>query len=71
MEGECFGLPNGGMIAALVFGTIIILVGLGLFLQSSEIIPNFDFGNLFWPFIIIIFGILILAGAIYGRRRHT
>jgi cytochrome bd-type quinol oxidase subunit 2 len=71
MEGECFGLPNGGMIAALVFGTIIILVGLGLFLQSSEIIPNFDFWNLFWPFIIIIFGILILAGAIYGRRRHT
>ena len=71
VEGECFGLPNGGMIAALVFGTIIILVGLGLFLQSSEIIPNFDFWNLFWPFIIIIFGILILAGAIYGRRRHT
>jgi cytochrome bd-type quinol oxidase subunit 2 len=71
MEGECFGLPNGGMIAALVFGTIIILVGLGLFLQSSEIIPNFDFWNLFWPFIIIIFGILILAGAIYGRRRHA
>jgi len=71
MEGECFGLPNGGMIAAIVFGTIIILVGLGLFLQSSEIIPNFDFWNLFWPFIIIIFGILILAGAIYGRRRHT
>ena len=71
MEGECFGLPNGGMIAALVFGTIIILVGLGLFLQSTGYIVNFDFWNFFWPLIIIIFGILILAGAIYGRRRHT
>ena len=35
MENECFGLPNGGVIASMVFGVIIILVGLGLFLQAS------------------------------------
>jgi divalent metal cation (Fe/Co/Zn/Cd) transporter len=71
MEGECFGLPNGGMIAALVFGAIIIIAGLGLFLQSTGYIANFDFWNLFWPLIIIIFGILIFAGALYRRRRYT
>jgi hypothetical protein len=69
MEGECFGLPHGGMIAGLVFGIIIIVVGLGLFLQQSGYIANF--WSLFWPFIIIIFGILVLLGAIYGRRRHV
>ncbi len=69
VEGECFGLPNGGMIAGLVFGIIIILVGLGLFLQSSGYIENF--WSVFWPIIIVIFGVLILAGAIYGRRRYA
>ena len=69
MEGECFGLPNGGMIAGIVFGIIIILVGLGFVLQETGYIENF--GSVFWPFIIIIFGILILAGALYGRRRRA
>jgi hypothetical protein len=69
MEGECFGLPHGGMIAGLVFGIIIIVIGLGLFLQQSGYIGNF--WSIFWPFIIIIFGILVLLGAIYGRRRYA
>jgi ribosomal protein L37E len=69
VEGECFGLPNGGMIAGIVFGIIIILVGLGLFLQSSGYIA--DFWSIFWPFIIIIFGILILIGALFGRQRYV
>ncbi len=68
MEGECFGLPNGGMIVAIVFGAIIIIVGLGLFLEASGIIISF-WGAL-WPIIIIIFGVLIVLGAIFGRRRH-
>ena len=66
VEGECFGLPNGGMIAGLVFGTIIILVGLGLFLQTTY---GIDIN--FWPLIIVIFGVLILAGALYRRRRYS
>jgi hypothetical protein len=65
MENECFGLPNGGMIVGIVFGVIIVLAGLGLFLQTYNI--NFDF----WPFIIIIFGVLILLGALFGRRRYS
>ncbi len=69
VQGECFGLPNGGMIAGIVFGIIIIVLGLGLVLQESGYIA--DFWNVFWPFIIIIFGILILLGALYGRRRHA
>jgi len=59
MENECFGLPNGGMIATLVIGVIVILVGLSLFLQVNV-----------WPFIIIIFGVLLVAGAIYRQRRY-
>jgi len=66
VENECFGLPNGGMIVGIVIGLIIVLVGLGLFLQATYGI-RVDF----WPFIIIIFGVLILLGAIYGRRRYS
>jgi hypothetical protein len=69
VEGECFGLPNGGMIAGIIFGTIIILFGLGFFLQETGYIENFT--SLFWPFIIVIFGILIVAGALYGQRRRA
>jgi hypothetical protein len=66
MENECFGLPNGGMIVGLIIGIIIILFGLNFFLQAS-----YGFSIEFWPLIIIIFGILIVAGALYGRRRYS
>ena len=68
MEGECFGLPNGGMIVAIIFGALIILVGFGLFLQASGY--NFSIWSFIWPFILIVFGILILAGALYRRQRY-
>lgn len=63
-EDECFGLPHGGAIAGLIFGAIIILWGLS---QVPGLLPeNFEF----WWLIIIIFGALIVAGAVYrlGRR---
>ncbi len=66
MENECFGLPHGGMIVGIVIGVIIILVGLGLFLQATYGI-RIDI----WPFIIIVFGVLILLGALFGRRRYS
>jgi hypothetical protein len=69
VEGECFGLPNGGLIAGIIVGAIIIIAGLGMFLQASGYIG--DFWNVFWPIIIVIFGILILLGAIYGQRRRS
>ena len=68
VENECFGLPNGGMIVGIVFGTIILIVGLGLFLEASGI--NFNFWGALWPIIIIIFGLLIVLGAVFGRRRR-
>jgi hypothetical protein len=63
-ENECFGLPHGGAIAGLVIGLIIILWGVSSVLEI-------DFGNYLWAFIVIIFGTLMVAGALYtmGRRR--
>jgi uncharacterized membrane protein YvbJ len=60
-ENECFGLPHGGSIAGLIIGFIIILWGVTSFLEV-------DF-NL-WPIIIIIFGILMAAGALYSMNRR-
>ncbi len=68
VENECFGLPNGGMIVGIIFGVIILIVGLGLFLEASGFVVNF--WGVFWPVIIIIFGLLILLGALFGRRRR-
>lgn len=56
-EEDCFGLPNGGAIAGIVLGLFILLWGLTVL---------FDWGDFqFWPAILIIFGALMLLGAIY------
>jgi len=63
-EEECFGLPHGGAIVGIIIGIIIIFVGLSW-------VAGFDWGRYFWPVIIVVFGILIVAGTLYsyGRRR--
>lgn len=62
-EQECFGLPHGGAIAGIVFGVIILIWGITTLLQQSGIIAEtFEF----WYIIIMIIGILIVAGAIYS-----
>jgi len=68
VEQECFGLPRGGAIVGTAIGLIILLAGLIWLLQQTKVIsPDVEV----WPFAIIIFGILIVAGALYGmRRRH-
>ena len=58
---ECFGLPNSGAIAGIVFGILVILWGLSL-LFGWEI-------NIM-AFIAVIFGTLIVAGAIYRLTRR-
>ena len=63
-EDECFGLPHGGIIAALIFGLFIILWGLSSFL-------DINFGSYIWPFLIIIFGTLIVLGALYRYTRKS
>jgi len=62
-EEECFGFPKGGAIAGVIFGIIIILFGLSWLM-------GFEFWKIFWPLIVIVIGILVLAGALYGLRRR-
>jgi hypothetical protein len=58
---ECFGLPNGGAIFGLFIGAIIILWGL------TEVFGlQVELGT----YAIIIIGILIIAGALYGLTRR-
>jgi uncharacterized membrane protein YvbJ len=66
-EQECFGLPHGGAIAGIVLGAIILLWGVSMLLQQTGVIAEtFEF----WYIIIIVIGILIVAGAIY-RITHS
>jgi Na+/proline symporter len=60
-EGECFGLPHGGAIAGIVIGLIIMIWGVLLLggWGTSD----------FWIVIIIIIGILMIAGAAYRLTR--
>ncbi|UCB61390.1 MAG: zinc-ribbon domain-containing protein [Candidatus Bathyarchaeota archaeon] len=62
-DDECFGLPHGGAIAGIVFGIIIVLLGLA-------ILTGFDIWAYIGPLIIVVVGILIVAGAIYGMQRR-
>jgi len=65
VEEECFGIPHGGAIVGLVIGIIIIIAGLSWLL--SEV---YEIRFEVWPFAVIIFGLLVLIGAVYklGRR---
>jgi uncharacterized membrane protein YvbJ len=59
----CFGLPHGNIIGPVIAGVVLILIGI-----SS--IYGFDIWNVFWPVLLVILGILILAGAIYSTRKR-
>jgi uncharacterized membrane protein YvbJ len=64
LEDECFGLPHGGTIVTMIFGIIIIIVGIAIFLGES-------IWEWLWPFVIITIGLLIVGGALYrGQRRY-
>jgi len=66
-EEECFGIPRGGTIVGLAIGVIIILWGFIWLLQQVNVLPkNLEIG----PFAAIIFGVLILVGALYGLSRR-
>jgi len=65
VEEECFGIPRGGAVVGLAIGIIIILAGVSLILQEV-----YQITVPWWPFVIIIFGILVIVGALYGLRRR-
>jgi len=66
-EQECFGLPHGGAIAGIAIGVLILTWGfITLAQQSGWISQTVEI----WPIAIIILGILIVAGAIYGLSRR-
>jgi len=65
-EQQCFGLPHGGAIVGIVIGVIILLWGVSMMLQQYNIISQpFDF----WYLIIIVIGVLMVAGAVYRMSR--
>jgi len=66
-EQECFGLPHGGAIVGIAIGIIIVFWGFIMFAQQTGLVTK---QVELWPFVLIIFGILILVGAIYGLSRR-
>ncbi len=69
-EEECFGLPHGGAIVGLIFGIILIIVAISWIpgLIPPEVREVAD--PLFWPVIIIVVGILMVAGVLYQYSRR-
>ena len=62
-EDDCFGLPYGGAIAGIIFGLLIVIWGFSL-------ATGFDFWGSIFYIIVIIFGVLIIAGSAYKLRRR-
>ena len=62
-DSECFGLPHGGAIFGIIIGAVIIIWGVSA-------ITGFNIWDYFWPIILVIFGLLIVAGAIYAMNRR-
>jgi len=57
---ECFGLPNAGAIAGIVFGLLIVLFGLSWL---------FGWRINYMAYFAIVLGVLIVAGAVYRLTR--
>ncbi len=64
IEEECRSIPKGGAVIGLAIGLIIVIAGLSLLLQEL-----YGINIPWWPFVIIIFGIIIIIGAFYGLSR--
>lgn len=65
VEKECFGIPRGGAVVGLAIGIIIIIAGLSMLFQEL-----FHISLPWWPFVVILFGVLVIIGAVYGLRRR-
>ncbi len=67
MEHECFGLPHGGAIVGLAIGVIVLLWGIATMAQQMGWITETPS---LWFIVIIIFGVLLIVGAVYGMSRR-
>lgn len=64
-EDECFGLPHGGAICGIIIGFFIILWAASYFIPEIQILwVNW------WPLLLGILGVLIIAGALYSISRR-
>jgi hypothetical protein len=64
---ECFGLPNGSAICGLIFGAVVIIAGLAWYFGYNwEQLWNTQLA----PFLVIVIGLLIVAGAVYGMSHR-
>jgi hypothetical protein len=66
---EYFGLPHGRAIVRMFIGSIILIFGVAWVLSLTFNI-SIDVGK-FLPFLVIIFALLIIAGAIYELRYRS
>ena len=67
METECFGIPHGRAVVGIAIGAVILIWGLVMILQQANIIsPSVEV----WPFAVMIFGVLVVIGALYGLSRR-
>lgn len=61
-------LPHNGVTFELFIGVIIIVSGAIFLLQETGVVvEGFD---VLWPIIVVVFGILFVAGIIYGLTRR-
>lgn len=66
-EDECFGIPHGGAIVGMAIGLLILLGGLIIILQEEKLISS---NVSLWPFVLIVFGVLIVVAALFRTRRQ-
>ena len=62
-ERECFGLPSGRMVFGVLFGIMIVVIGLAILWGQ-------DVWRWIGPLFIIMFGLLIVSGALYSLTRR-
>jgi len=62
-EKACFGLPYGGIVIGIVIGLFIVILGIAQLLDVN-------ISAYIGPFILILIGVLIVVGAIYGMSRR-
>lgn len=70
VEEECFGLPYGGAIFGIIFGIIILIVGVAWVLSAILEIA-IDVWKFIGPLMVIVIGILIIAGIAYRFSRRS